>query len=260
MHSFADLIPVDNQRAERRHHENRHEVVEQCGPGGDEADPVADREQARDGTIALAALPVPLLRLRLGTPPPAGTGGVLALPIADRSHDQSVMGVATLPGFNPLFVGLDLGTEQPEAIVSMALGHDLMRLHGGVHDGPAWRRRMADHRQRRLQRLQLAKPLVIGPLRFDAVLVEIVPLLPDYLGTISGRRDRGGWPANRPWPDFKGIAGLERELRLTRTQLRSAGCHALAVDKPARSWVLDCSGPMGATDAIFPAQFQPYFQ
>ena len=218
------------------------------------------KEQARDGTIALAALPVPLLRLRLGTPPPAGTGGVLALPIADRSHDQSVMGVATLPGFNPLFVGLDLGTEQPEAIVSMALGHDLMRLHGGVHDGPAWRRRMADHRQRRLQRLQLAKPLVIGPLRFDAVLVEIVPLLPDYLGTISGRRDRGGWPANRPWPDFKGIAGLERELRLPRTQLRSAGCHALAVDKPARSWVLDCSGPMGATDAIFPAQFQPYFQ
>ena len=199
-------------------------------------------EQARDGTIALAALPVPRLRLRLATPPPAGTGGVLALPIADRSHDQSVMGVATLPGFNPLFVGLDLGTEQAEPIVSMALGHDLMRLHGGVYDGPAWRRRMADHRQRRLQRLQLATPLVIGPLRFDAVQVEMVPLLPDYLRTISGRRDPGGWPANRPWPDFKGIAGLERELRLTRTQLRAAGCHALAVDKPERTWVLDCSG------------------
>ncbi len=217
-------------------------------------------EQARDGTIALAALPVPRLRLQLATPPPAGTGGVLALPIADRSHDQSVMGVATLPGFNPLFVGLDLGTEQAEPIVSMALGHDLMRLHGGVYDGPAWRRRMSEHRQRRLQRLQLAKPLVIGPLRFDAVLVEIVPLLPEYLRTISGRRDPGGWPANRPWPDFKGVAGLERELRLTRTQLRAAGCHALAVDKPARSWVLDCSGPMGATDAIFPTQFQPYSQ
>jgi hypothetical protein len=217
-------------------------------------------EQARDGTIALAALPVPRLRLQLATPPPAGTGGVLALPIADRSHDQSVMGVATLPGFNPVFVGLDLGTEQPEAIVSMALGHDLMRLHGGVYDGPAWRRRMADHRQRRLQRLQLAKPLVIGPLRFDTVLVEIVPLLPDYLGTITGRRDRGGWPANRPWRHFKGVAGLERELRLTRTQLRAAGCHALAVDKPARSWVLDCSGPMGATGAIFKTQFQYYSQ
>lgn len=203
-------------------------------------------EQARDGTIALAALPVPRLRLRLATPPPAGTGGVLALPIADRSHDQSVMGVATLPGFDPLFVGLDLGTEQAEPIVSMALGHDLMRLHGGVYDGPAWRRRMADHRQRRLQRLQLATPLVIGPLRFDAVQVEMVPLLPDYLRTISGRRDPGGWPANRPWPDFKGIAGLERELRLTRTQLRAAGCHALTVDKPARSWTLDCSGGKGS--------------
>ncbi|WP_313670643.1 hypothetical protein [Sandarakinorhabdus sp.] len=203
-------------------------------------------EQARDGTIALAALPVPRLRLRLATPPPAGTGGVLALPIADRSHDQSVMGVATLPGFDPLFVGLDLGTEQAEPIVSMALGHDLMRLHGGVYDGPAWRRRMADHRQRRLQRLQLATPLVIGPLRFDAVQVEMVPLLPDYLRTISGRRDPGGWPANRPWPDFKGVAGLERELRLTRTQLRAAGCHALTVDKPARSWTLDCSGGKGS--------------
>lgn len=217
-------------------------------------------EQAHDGTIALAALPVPLLRLRLATPPPAGTGGVLALPIADRSHDQSVMGVATLPGFNPLFVGLDLGAEQAEPIVSMALGHDLMRLHGGVYDGPAWRRRMADHRQRRLQRLQLATPLVIGPLRFDAVLVEIVPLLPDYLRTISGRRGPGGWPANTPWPDFKGVAGLERELRLTRTQLRAAGCHAVTVDKPARSWVLDCSGPVSATGAIFATQFQQYSQ
>ena len=48
MHSLADLVPVHHQRTERRYHEHGHEVVKQCGPGGDEADSVADREHARD--------------------------------------------------------------------------------------------------------------------------------------------------------------------------------------------------------------------
>ncbi len=197
----------------------------------------------RDGTVALAALPAPWLRLRLADAPPAGTEATLSLSIADRSHDQAVMGVAAVPGISPLFIGLDLGDAQPDPIASMALGEDLIRLHGGVYDETRVRQRMADYRVRSLRRLQLAKPLVIGPLRIDAVLVEQVPTV---RGLLARNRQRfghsgyGQWPAHVPWPDVAGFAGLERELRLTRVQLRAAGCHELEIDKPGRSWTLRC--------------------
>ena len=59
MHPLADLIAVDHERAERRHHEHRHEVVEKRCPGGDEADSVADHEQARYSTDQCGATDPP---------------------------------------------------------------------------------------------------------------------------------------------------------------------------------------------------------
>lgn len=44
MHPFANLIAVDDERAERRDDEERQEAVQQRGPRGDEADPVADQQ------------------------------------------------------------------------------------------------------------------------------------------------------------------------------------------------------------------------
>ena len=48
MHPFANLIAVDDQRAERRDHEEREEAVEQRGPRRDEADAVADEQHPGD--------------------------------------------------------------------------------------------------------------------------------------------------------------------------------------------------------------------
>ncbi len=49
VHPFANLIAVDDERAERRDDEERQEAVQQRGPRGDEADPVADQQHPGDG-------------------------------------------------------------------------------------------------------------------------------------------------------------------------------------------------------------------
>jgi hypothetical protein len=203
-----------------------------------------------DGNISLSALPESRLRLGFGPGPdaaatPGAAATQLSLSIGDRSHDQGVMGVMSLPGIDTLFVGLHLwrGVDQP--VVTLALGQDLIRLNGGVYTGPAQRVRGGDYRLRLLRPLQLATPLVVGPLRLDQLLVEQVP------GLLRVAADRN-WTRFAPWPDWKGFAGLERELRLPVPMLRGAGCHELVVDKPARAWTLRC-GPISAPPEPAPA-------
>jgi hypothetical protein len=202
-----------------------------------------DRSEPFDGRIALAALPGSRVRLRLGASPLAGgtPGAGLALSIADRSRDQGVMGVASVPGIDAMFIGLELGLGVDMPVVSMALGQDLIRLHGGQYGEPMQSVRTADDRQRLFRPMQLATPLIVGPLRLDRVLVEQVPRLGNWLNWSN-------WPDRRPWPDIKGVAGLERELRVPPAVLRAAGCHELAIDKPGRAWTLSCS-PVSAPPA-----------
>lgn len=187
-----------------------------------------------DGRVSLAAMPDAHLRLALGAAAAPGPAADLALAIADRSHDQGVMGVTAVPGIDALFVALEwAAVDLP--VASLALGQDLMRLHGGVYAGPVQRWRTADRRLRVVRPLSLATPLVVGPLRLTPLLVE------QDAATMRLANDRG-WTRLAPWPDVKGIAGLERELRLPVPLLRSAGCHRLDVDKPARRWTLRCGG------------------
>lgn len=195
-----------------------------------------DNSQPFAGRIALAVLPGSRFRLSLGVAPHAGAApdAELALSIADRSRDQGVMGVASVPGIDTLFVGLELGLGIDQPVVTMALGEDLIRLQGGQYDGPVQSVRTADYRLREFRPMQLAAPLVVGPLRLNRVLVEQVP------GLIR-RLEAMGWPSPLPWPDIKGIAGLERELRLPPAALLAAGCHDVVIDKPGRAWTLACS-------------------
>jgi hypothetical protein len=195
----------------------------------------AARRLPEDGVVAPAALPLPRLRMAWGQAPADGRPADLALAIADRSHDQGMMGVAAVPGIDTLFVGIDVGSPHAFPLVSMALGRDLERLQDGKSAGPAVRWRDGGGRLRTARPLQLARPLVLGPLQIATVLVEQAPGLFNYLGRMQ--RQPG-----EPWPDWPGIAGLERELRLPLPVLRAAGCHELAVDKPGRAWTLRC-GP-----------------
>lgn len=194
-----------------------------------------------DGRVSPVALPISRLRLRLADPPSFATGAALVLPIADRSHDQSVMGVMPFSDGAPLFIGIDAGGAQAEPVVSFTVGQELMRAHGGAYEGETWRQQMAGDRVRRLRLMRLSTPWLVGPFRFVAVRVEQVSNLRRTGDGLSQQLGLQRWPDDAPWPDLRGIAGLERELRLTRTQLQAAGCHELMVDKPARSWTLTCA-------------------
>ena len=195
-----------------------------------------------DGRIALAALPAQRLRLALG-PAAQGPRATMQLPLSDRSHDQSLQGVASLPGIPALFVALDIGRRRALPVVSLALGEDLVRLHGGRETGQSWWETAADGRRRRHRRLDLATPLIIGGFRFDAVAVAQSSL------TAAFMRSRP-WPKDQPWPDAANVAGLEREIRLSDVQLAAAGCDELVVDKPSRRWALSCAAaPLPAPPA-----------
>lgn len=194
-----------------------------------------------DGRVSPVALPMPRLRLRLADPPASTTGAALVLPIADRSHDQSLMGVMPFSDGTPLFIGIDAGEAQAEPVVSFTVGQELMRTHGGTWAGETWRQMLAGDRVRRLRLMRLSTPWLVGPFRLDAVRVEQVSNLRRTVDGLSEQLGLQRWPDGTPWPDLRGFAGLERELRLTRTQLQAAGCHELVVDKPARSWTLTCA-------------------
>ncbi len=193
-----------------------------------------------DGRISLAAVPETRFRLALGVQPSV-TMTPFSLPIGDRSHDQGVMGVAAVPGIDALFVGLEFGREVNLPVVSLTLGQDLMRLNGGVYAGDVRRLRRGDYRLRLLRPMQLATPLVVGPLRLTQVLVQQEP------GLMRLAADQH-WTRFVPWPDWKGYAGLERELRVPPALLLAAGCHELVVDKPGRAWTLRC-GAVNAAPA-----------
>ena len=199
-----------------------------------------DNSLPHNGIIALAALPEARLRVTLGAAP-AGADTLFSLAIADRSHDQGVMGVMALPGIDALFVGLEWGKGVDLPVVSLTLGQDLMRLNGGVYSGDVRRVRRSDYRQQLLRPMQLATPLVVGPLRLTQVLVQQEP----GLMRLAAEQH---WTRFAPWPDWKGYAGLEREVRVPPALLQAAGCHELVVDKPARAWTLRC-GAVNAAPA-----------
>jgi hypothetical protein len=132
-------------------------------------------------------------------------------------------------------------------LVTAALAADLAKRLGGQLQGPVWNENLAFGLSRRVRRLVLAHPLVIGPLRFDAFAVEVSPRrsratrlergqipLPDADAepgeiVVRGRNAAGG--------------GTSRTLYLSRTQMDAQRCTTLAFDKPGRLWELTCEGP-----------------
>ena len=113
MQAFADLIAVDDQRAERGKHQERQESVEQRGARHHEADPVGNDQQPRDRADERRAADPPHdphhqrhhddSEHRAGEPP--AQPGVAEQRLADRDqllahrrmHDQAVTGVVLDP-------------------------------------------------------------------------------------------------------------------------------------------------------------------
>jgi hypothetical protein len=198
---------------------------------------IVDRDLA-DGFIILSALPHRRVRVRL---PVAGHAAMpLQLPLTRSRGFEAAGGDARLPDVRRFVLSSRLREDLPLPVASAGMAAELMAKRGGRFDtlpAPA----TLTFGLRTWQRtLRLARPLLIGPLRFDAVAVET-----DALGVIP------------PPPRGSGVVRRERILELSRRQLIEQRCSALAIDREQQTWQLDCAGLPAAAADLVPPQAAP---
>jgi hypothetical protein len=193
-----------------------------------------------DGTIGPFAFPHRFVNVvwAPGTPPRHAwplVGGI----------DRAAYGVATFDD-RWLTLGVDVLTRRRLPLVSASTGADLADTLGGELVGEVWQEEIMLGVRRPVRQLQLNRPLVLGPLRFDAVAVRV-----------GGPRDGTIWlqPGQQPLPEAaadpdemvaRGRTAVRRavarSLMLSRTQLEEQGCTSLTVAKREERFILACSG------------------
>jgi len=159
--------------------------------------------------------------------------------------DRAAYGLVEIDG-RWLTMGVDLLSRRSLPLVTASTGADLAETLGGQLVGEAWQEEIILGIRRPVRRLQLDRPLIIGPLRFDAVAVRV-----------GGPRDGTLWllPGQKPLPDAQDDPdeivvrgrtavrrGVARTLMLSRAQLAEQGCTSLTVAKRERLFILACTG------------------
>lgn len=195
----------------------------------------------RDGTIGPFAFPHRYVSVVWA----AGSAPRHAWPLVG-GIDRAAYGVATFEG-RWLTMGVDVLIRRRLPLVTASTGADLVETLGGELVGEPWQEEIMLGVRRPVRRLQLQRPLVLGPLRFDAMAVRV-----------GGPRDGTVWlqPGQRPLPDaaadpnemvVRGRTAVQRasarSLMLSRTQLEEQGCISLTVAKHEEKFILECSGP-----------------
>jgi hypothetical protein len=194
----------------------------------------------RDGTIGPFAFPHRIVSVvwAAGAPPRHAWRLV-------GDVDRAAYGLATFEG-RWLTLGVDVLTRRRLPLVTASTGADLVDTLGGQLAGEVWQEEIMLGVRRPVRRLQLQRPLVMGPLRFDAVAVRV-----------GGARDSTIWlqPGQKPLPDattdpaelvVRGRTAVRRavarSLMLSRTQLEEQGCTSLTVAKREELYILACAG------------------
>ncbi|WP_439545482.1 hypothetical protein [Sandarakinorhabdus sp.] len=201
--------------------------------------PGATGDNLFDGIIDLAALPHRRVRVRLPfsaqapVQAPMPLGLPMVLPLTRPERFKAAGGDVRLPDVGRFVLHARLREELPLPVATPALAERLAARLGGQFDGMAEPAVLPFGIRTWLRTLRLAQPLVIGPLRFDAVAVET-----DAMGMIP--KPPRGADVQRPY----------RALELSRRQLAEQGCTSLAIDREAWQWQIDCAGPAppAATD------------
>jgi hypothetical protein len=177
-----------------------------------------------DGIVDIAALPHRRVRVKL---PGAQMEPVpLTLPMTKSSRMEAAGGDVRLSGVRRFVLHSRLREDLPLPVATPPLARELIARFGGRWEGPAQTARTSLGIPTWLRPMRLTQPLVIGPLRIEAVAVET-----DAAGlTPAGPRGGGGRP---PRP----------ALELSRRQLAEQGCSWLAIDQEARRWQIACTGP-----------------
>lgn len=203
-----------------------------------------------DGSIGPFALPAATVTLRWGSAPTSAYAWPLAGGI-----DRASYGIAKV-GNRAFVFGADMRMRRPLPVVSASTGADLVDVLGGRLVGPAWQEEIMFGISRPVRRLELARPLVIGPMSFPAVAVRV-----------GGVSDGTEWlrPRQKPLPDAEADPaellvrgrtlvnrGVARMIVLSRNHLEAQGCIGMTVAKRAQRFVLHCAAAAPALPAERP--------
>jgi hypothetical protein len=205
---------------------------------------------AGDGLIDMTATPFQRIRVRLR---PETTGStVLQFPAPVGELGASTVGrvpQGRIAGFD---IAADVRERWPLPLVSAALAVNIVARLGGQLQGQAWEEQPAFGVKRRVRQLVLAKPWLLGPLRFDRLAVQVERIRD---GTPRLKRRLQRLPDADP--NSEDIVVLNRTasrlLHLSRTQLEQQRCSHLGIDMPGRIFELMCAGPDGLGTAGLPA-------
>jgi hypothetical protein len=197
------------------------------------------------GSIELSSLPHKRLRLRLAPDVPEGQS--LRLRLAMPRH-YSARGIAELPGIASFVVNAGLHKQWQLPLVSKSLAADLVKVLGGRLVGNSWLETLGYRLRRPVRRLVFARTLIIGPLTFKAVAVQIGGT-PDTSNRLARGQDVLLDADSDSDPDEIVVTGriagkTGRWVDLSRSQLTEQRCTSLAIDKPAKTWELICRGPV----------------
>lgn len=177
-----------------------------------------------DGIIDIAALPHRRVRVKL---PGAQTEPApLTLQLSKSNRLEAAGGDVRLPGVRRFVLHSRLREDLPLPVATHLLAGALAARFGGRWEGPAQMARTSFGIRTWLRPMRLTQPLVIGPLRIEAVAVET-----DAAGLMPAGPRSGGERPPRP------------ALELSRRQLAEQGCSWVAIDREARLWQIACTGP-----------------
>ncbi|MBY0421507.1 MAG: hypothetical protein K2Q06_04330, partial [Parvularculaceae bacterium] len=122
-----------------------------------------------DGAFGPFAVPQDVVTIRLRN------ARADAAPTTATLHGSTPVGGRFLMSLGSTTAGVSIAVERrsPLPIVSAAAGAALVSLYGGVVEGDPWMEEIGMGVARPVRRLVLARPVSIGPFRFESVAVRV---------------------------------------------------------------------------------------
>ncbi|MFZ4383240.1 MAG: hypothetical protein ACOYO0_14880, partial [Sandarakinorhabdus sp.] len=147
-------------------------------------------------------------------------------------------------------LGADVRMRRPLPLVSASTGADLADVLGGRLVGEPWQEEIMLGVRRPVRRLQLDRPLEIGPMKFSAVAVRVGGAREGSMRLAPGQQPLRAAEDDPAEMQVRGRTavrrGVARTLVLSRNHLEAGGCISLTVAKQARQFILNC----GAAPAL----------
>ncbi len=181
-----------------------------------------------DGAVGPTAASQPIVTFQLRAP--ADGERAWTLPLVDQGYAGA--GTAVMIGKQRIFVRFVLTRGYNGS--TAAAGAAIAAAYDGQFIGKSWKEPLAFGVERPVRRLQLAKPMTIGPIRFDSLAARTsdygsTSTIPDADAdaneiVVTGRRGGG-----------KAIYAME----IGRDSLKD--CSSLTFDKPRKHVILRCS-------------------